>query len=122
MFIWNHVINLGLNILHFPPCDIQLTLCNFTIWRDEQISHLTDRNLLELSCRSSNVCKISCTIRLIPGSFTRDMRNSGSRKDDGKAFTIRTVLYLVATFSKVFMSMVCSNTSLESLKGNKNQM
>ena len=82
-----------------------------------QTSHLTERSLSVLSCLSSSVCRISCTIRRMPGSCTRDMRSKGSRKDDGKAFTISTVLYFVATFSNVFISIVCSNTSFEPLCG-----
>ena len=74
--------------------------------------YLTVLSFSMLSCLSNSVCRISCTIRLMPGSATRDIRSSGSRKAVGNAFAINTVLYLVATLSSVFISMVWRSTFL----------
>ena len=48
----------------------------------------------------------------MPGSATNDILSSGSRNAVGKALDMSTVLYVVATFSRVFISMVCRLTFL----------
>lgn len=63
----------------------------------DMCSDLTCFSLFMLSCLSIRVWRISWTMDLIPGSFTRDIRSSGSRNAEGNALVISTVLYLVAT-------------------------
>ena len=74
-------------------------------------TYLTIRSFLLLSCRSSSVCRISCTILRIAASSTLDILMSGSKNAEGKALVISTVLYLVATLRRVFINMVCRVTS-----------
>ena len=81
----------------------------------------TGCSLAWLSWRSIRVWRISWTMRLMPASCTSDIRRSGSRNAEGNALTISTVLYLVATFSNVFISIVWSSTSRDSLTKGKGQ-
>lgn len=124
----NSVNNFGSRIRHITLfgltflMNIMSCLGAFSTLRSSwamSLGMLTCLSLLWLSWRSIRVWRISCTIRRIPASWTSDMRSKGSRKAEGKALTISMVLYLVATFSKVFINIVWRRTSRDSLQYNK---